>query len=407
MPVFNYIARDRSGQQRSDVLESPSREAALVALRAQGLLPLKIIEARSKTSETTSQFSLNPFAYQPIKSSDVEHEFHQIAVMLRSGISLLDALNMTSRYARIGARKTWQQMARRIQQGSSFTDALMEHSVFSNFTIQLMRVGEQTGFLNTVMDQAAKEMKASRRLKKKILTAVRYPAFTLLMAIGIVIFMLTSLVPEIKKLLKMMGKPMPPITQALIDTSDWVVVKGPYLALAAFALVVVFIVLYNLPTSRWWIDKLALRLPIMGGVFRLSATVLFARAMGLLLRSGVVIVEALDTMEKLHVNKFLASKVGLARQRVMQGSSLTDPLDIPFGYMPLMIHMMRVGESSGTLDEILLEMTEFHDELLQQKIDTLTGMIAPMMTIFIGGIVGFVYAAFLVAMFSAAGGSPH
>lgn len=405
MPVFNYIARDRSGQQRNDTLESPSREAAIAALRAQGLLPLQIQEVQQK-STGESNFSLNPFDYQPIKSSDIEHEFHQIAVMLRSGISLLDALNLTARYARIGARKTWQQLGRRIQQGSSFTEALTEHTVFSNFTIQLMRVGEQTGFLNSVMDQAAKEMKASRKLKKKIMTAVRYPAFTLLMAIGIVIFMLTSLVPEIKKLLKMMGKPMPPITQALIDTSDWILSHGPYLMLLGLSVTIAFIVAYNIPFSRWWIDRISLRLPVLGSVFRLSGTVLFSRAMGLLLRSGVVIVDALETMEKLHKNTYLASKVALARARVLQGSSLTEPLDVPYGYMPLMLQMMRVGESSGTLDEILLEMTEFHDELLQQKIDTLTGMIAPVMTIFIGGIVGFVYAAFLVAMFSAAGGSP-
>ena len=128
--------------------------------------------------------------------------------------------------------------------------------------------------------------------------------------------------------------------------------------------------------------------------------------MGLLLRSGVMIVDALETMEKLHVNKYLGSRVALARERVLQGSSLTEPLEAGFGYMPLMLQMVRVGESSGTLDEILLEMTEYHDQLLQRRIEALTGMIAPVMTIVVGGVVGFVYAAFLVAMFSAAGGSP-
>jgi len=405
MPVFSYVARDRSGQQRADAIESPSREAATAALRAQGLLPLKIVEVAAK-SEGGFELSLNPFDYRSIHSKDIEHEFHQIAVMLRSGISLLDALNLTARHARIGVRKTWQQLARRIQQGSSFHEALQEHPVFSEFTIQLIRVGEQTGYLHTVMDQASLEMKASRKVKSKILKALRYPSFTLLMAIGIVIFMLTSLVPEIKKLLKIMGKPMPPITQALIDTSDWVLVHGPVMLTVALTAAAVFVVLYHVPSARWWIDRLSLRLPVFGDVLRLSGTVLFARAMGLLLRSGVVIVEALETMEKLHANKYLASRVALARERVLQGSSLAEPLDMPFTYMPLLLQMIRIGESSGTLDDILLEMTEYHDELLQQRIDTLTGMIAPVMTIFVGGVVGFVYAAFLVAMFAGAGGSP-
>jgi type II secretory pathway component PulF len=326
--------------------------------------------------------------------------------MLRSGISLLDALSLTQKYCRIGARPTWERLAKRIQQGSSFKDALSEHKAFSEFTIQLIHVGEQTGHLSTVLDEAAKEVKSSRKLKKQIVTALRYPAFTLLFAIGLVIFMLTSIIPEIKKLLQIMGKPMPPVTQALIDTSDWMLANGLTMAVLAIASIVAFIVLYNLPTSRWLIDKWALKLPLFGYVLRLSGTVLFSRAMGLLLRSGVVMVDALETMEKLHVNKYMASRIAFARSRVLQGSSLADPLETESGYMPLLLQMTRIGENSGMLDDILFEMTEYHDELLQQAIATLTGMIAPIMTIFVGGVVGFVYAAFLVAMFSAAGGSP-
>ncbi len=405
MPVYNYTARDRSGQPRSNVIESATRDAAIVDLRAQGLLPLKITEQK-RDGDRLNRFSWNPLDYRAINSFDIEHEFHQIAVMLRSGISLLDALNQTIRHCRIGARKTWERIAKCIQQGSSLTDALQEHSVFSNFTVQLVHVGEQTGHLHTVMDQAAEEMKASRKIRKQILTALRYPAFTLLFAIGLVVFMLTSIIPEIKKLLQIMGKPMPPITQALINVSDWFMANGLGIGIVSIASLAGFILLYHWPPSRRWIDRLSLRLPVIGHVLRLSGTVVFARAMGLLLRSGVVIVEALETMEKLHVNKYLASRVGIARKRVMQGSSLADPLQFPAGYMPLMLNMIMVGESSGTLDEILLEMTEYHDELLQQAIARLTGLVAPVMTIFVGGLVGFVYAAFLVAMFSAAGGSP-
>ena len=128
--------------------------------------------------------------------------------------------------------------------------------------------------------------------------------------------------------------------------------------------------------------------------------------MGLLLQSGVLIVDALETMANLHGNKYMGSRVAYARDRVMQGSSLAEPLEHHSGYMELVLQMIRVGENSGTLDDILEEMTDYHDELLSQAIARLIGMIAPAMTIIVGGIIGFVYAAFLVAMFSAAGGSP-
>jgi type IV pilus assembly protein PilC len=267
-------------------------------------------------------------------------------------------------------------------------------------------VGEQTGHLGTVMDQAAQEMASTRRLKKQITSALKYPAFTLLFAIGLVVFMLTSIVPEIKKLLKIMGKPMPPITQALIDISDWFVENITFMGISAVLGIIIFVLLYNWPPSRWWLDRFALRIPLIGYVLRLSGTVLFCRAMGLLLSSGVLIIDALKTMELLHNNKYMASHIAFAHSRVLQGSSLADPLVEKSRYMELVLQMVRVGENSGTLDDILMEMTEYHDELLQQAVAKLTGMIAPIMTVFVGGLVGFVYAAFLVAMFSAAGGSP-
>ncbi|MGR9114862.1 MAG: type II secretion system F family protein [Gammaproteobacteria bacterium] len=404
MPFFTYTARNRGGQQVADSIEASSRDTAIMTLRGEGLLVLKIDELKKDSG--AKSFSLNPLDYRPLHYGDIEHNFHQVAVMLRSGISLLDALDMTLEHARIGARKTWGQLKERIQEGSSLTDALAEHKIFSQFTIQLIRVGEQTGHLSTVMDQAAAEIKSSRKLKKQIVSALKYPMFTLLFAIGLVVFMLTSIVPEIKKLLLIMGKPMPPITQALIDVSDWFMANGIFLAVAAFTFLITFAVMYSWPPSRWWIDKLALKLPVFGHVFRLSGTVLFARAMGLLLRSGVVIVEALVTMEKLHVNKYMAGRIAYAHGKILHGSSLAEAIHPESAYMPLLLQMVRVGENSGALDEILQEMAEFHDELLQQAIAKLTGMIAPAMTIIVGGIVGFVYAAFLVAMFSAAGGSP-
>ncbi len=405
MAIFTYTARDRSGQQTSDSIDSASQDSAIMALRQQGLLVLQINEVKKLKSDEKS-FSFNPLDYRSITCFDVEHAFHQMAVMLRSGISLLDALEITRKYARIGARHTWQRVIERIEQGGSFTDALSEHNIFSNLTVQLVRVGEQTGHLNTVMDQAAIEMEISRKLRKQILGALKYPVFTLLFAIGLVIFMLTSIVPEIKNLLLIMGKPMPPMTQLLIDISDWFMANGILITVISITFFIVSILLYKLPISRWWVDRMALKLPVFGRVFRLAGTVLFCRAMGLLLRSGVLIVDALETMADLHGNKYMASRVAYAREKVLRGSSLAEPLAKNSGYMELVLQMIRVGENSGTLDEILIEMTDYHDELLKQAIASLIGMISPAMTIIVGGIVGFVYAAFLVAMFSAAGGSP-
>ncbi len=377
MPIYNYTARNRAGKQTDDAIESQNQDTAIVALRAQGLLVLKIEEV--KKVDGVKEFSLNPLQYRSLNHADIEVAFHQVAVMLRSGISLLEALEITATHSRIGARKVWKQLIERIQQGSAFADALAEHKIFSEFTIQLIHVGEQTGHLSVVADQAAEEIKSSRKLKKQIVSALKYPAFTLLFAIGLVVFMLTSIVPEIKKLLLIMGKPMPPMTQALIDVSDWFQANIVFICILAVFATVIFIILYNVRPTRLWIDKHCLKLPLFGHVFKLSGTVLFSRAMGLLLRSGVVMVEALETMERLHKNKYMASRIAFSHRKILHGSALGDSLAIESPYMPLLQQMIHVGENSGTLDEILMEMTEYHDELLQKAIATLTGMIAPML----------------------------
>lgn len=302
MPKFSFIARDRNGQQVTDTIESVSRERAALMLRNQGLLPIKITQLKSD-NDFTQQFSLNPFDYESLNDKDIEFAFQQIAVMLASGIALLDAVNLTITTSRIGARKVWVQVGKRIQQGASFYDALSEHSQFTEFTLQLIRIGEQSGNLSVVMQQASNQIKTSRKLKKDIVVAIRYPFFSMLMAVGVCALMLVKLVPEMKKMLKIFGKPLPDITKALIDVSDWVLTNGLMIVICLSVVTVTFYLLYLMPKSRWWIDFLALRLPLLGVVFRMSGTLLFSRALSLLLKSGVVIDDALETIEKLHKNK--------------------------------------------------------------------------------------------------------
>jgi type IV pilus assembly protein PilC len=407
MPVFRYTARNRSGQQQTATIEIGSRAAAIRSLKDGGLLVLKINEVQEEKPKGDKKYSLNPLEYRSMRSSDIEHEFHQIAVMLRSGISLLEALDMTAKYSRIGVRKVWNTISKRIEQGTSFTEALSEHKFFTEFTIQMIKVGEATGSLHTTMDQASNEMAASRKIKKKVTSAKKYPLFVLIFAIGIAALMLIKIVPQIKNLLLIMGKPMPPLTKALIDSSDWIMTNGPGILIFAAVFIVVVIILRIWPPSRWWMDYLGLSIPVMGNIMQLNGTVVFGRAAGMMLSAGVPVVETLETMERLHKNTYLASRIAVTKKKVLQGSSLTDPLSAKISYMPLMLRMMKVGESSGTLDDILQEMTEYHEELLTHAIDTLVGMIAPAITVLVGGMVGFVYGAFLVAMFTAAGGSPQ
>ncbi|MEC9094722.1 MAG: type II secretion system F family protein, partial [Planctomycetota bacterium] len=163
-----------------------------------------------------------------------------------------------------------------------------------------------------------------------------------------------------------------------------------------------FIVFYLSTPGRLAIDRLALRIPIIGKIFRLAGTVTFAQSLSVLLRSGISVIEGLLTVEQMHYNQFLAGCVRNSRENVTQGRSLASALSNSQGYMPLLPNMTAVGEQVGNLDEVMDEVATFHDEQLKTMIKSLSAWVTPATTIIVGSIVGYVYIAFFLALFAVA-----
>lgn len=406
MPEFQYTARDKSGAQRSGRQSAESSDALVRELRQQGLLVVQISEDKS-TGGTAPTWSLNPFDYLSINSIDVERAFYQLAVLLRSGLPIVEALEFIRDFSRPGARKVWQRMVERISEGDSLSNAMSEHRVFKNMVLQMIRVGENSGQLDYVLEQSSLAMERSRNNRRQILAALRYPAFMILFVIGIVAFMMNKLIPELKKFLNAMGGKLPPITQSLIDVSNWFQLHTPTLLIGLAAFAFTAVLLYQIRPIRFQVDRFALYVPLLGHLLRLSATTTLAQSLGVLLRSGVRILDGLETVEGLIGNRYLASRVRHAKDRVAQGSSLAEPLAEKGAFMPMLTRMIQVGEKSGRLDPVLEEMGRHFEFELQRMVMFLTSLIGPTMTVVVGGIIGFVYAAFLVAMFSAGGGAPR
>ena len=404
MPEFQYTARDSAGRQYSDTATAQNQDELVRTLRARGLLTMEVKLLKQKTK---ASISLNPFDYRSIRATDLEHSFHQLSMMLRSGMALLEALAITAEFSRPGARKTWVDLGERIQNGEGLSTAMAEHKVFSQMTIQLVRVGEQTGNLDEALVLASSHLEQRRLLRQQLVQALSYPIFVIIFAIGVAVFMLVKVVPELKKFIALMGRKVPPITQALIDTSNWVVTYLPSIAAVTAAVVATLFLLYQWAPARLWMDRASLHIPLIGKMLRISGTANFARGLGTMLHSGVWLIDALQTMEKLIGNRYMGLCIANARERVAQGSSLTDPLMESNSFMPILPRMIAIGENSGKVDDILEEMARYHEDLLARAIKRMVGIIGPVMTIFIGGLVGFVYAAFLTAMFAAAGGAPH
>lgn len=406
MPLFAYDARTTQGRRQSGRSEAPSAQELVGDLRRRGLLVLKVAPVAEGLSVGRMLEALRPSSWLPPRSLDIELSLQQMAVMLRSGLTLLTTLQAVAEYAtRLSMRRVWEEVARRIQQGASLAEAMTATGRFPHLVVQLIRVGEQTGTLELVVTRASEALERRRNLRTQLLTAMAYPAIVLLAAIATATFMIVSVIPKLQVFLRTLGRSLPPMTQMLMDLADWVQKYGIWVLVGILVLTGVAIALYLYPPSRLVIDRGLLRVPLVGRLLRLGATVQFAHGLGVLLRSGITLVEGLGTARLLLRNRHAGELVGQARISVIEGSSLAEPLRRGGAFMPMLPRMVAVGETAGTLDEVLEEVATFHEHHLQVTIRRLSVLIEPAVVVVVGAIVGFVYISFFVALFSAAGGA--
>jgi len=404
MPNFQFRARDSSGRPQAGTLDAPSAQATVQALRTRGWMVVEVREAVSEVSVGELWKRYNPLELLPPRSVEIEQSGKQLAVMLRGGLTLLTSLQAVSRQSeRYRMQRLWGRVALRIQEGAAFADAMTESKSFPLLLVQMVRVGEQTGNLEQTIDRAADTLERRRHLKSSLMTALAYPSLVLVAALGVTAFMVVGVIPKLKTFLDGMGRKLPPITQLLVDVSTAVRTYLPHAVVVMLILTLGFIALYCNKFGREAIDRRLLRIPVIGKLLRLAGTAAFSRSLGILIRSGITLLEGLRTTEDLLSNRYLANRVSAARQAVMQGGTLAEPLAADYAFTPMLSRMVSVGESAGTIDEVLDEVARFHESQLQAAVRQLSVIVEPCIIVVVGGIVGFVYIAFFMALFSAGG----
>jgi type IV pilus assembly protein PilC len=376
---------------------------AVETLRRRQWLVLEVQPESTAADPAAGWFHVDLAAYWPVSTGDVELSLRQLAVMLRSGLALLDALRMLGENSQRSAlARIWKQVADGVLAGESLADSMSRHRCFPPVVVQLARVGEQTGELDVVLTRAASMLEQWRKLRSQILTVMAYPIVVFIAAIAVAGFMVFNVIPKLQRFLQTMGRKLPPLTQLLVDVTDFInayVLQGLGLLVV---LVVAIVLIRRWPPGRLWTDRFLLRVPVFGSAIRVAATASFSNNMDTLLRSGVTVLESLRSMEQLIGNRYVAAQVGAARDDVVQGRTLADALVRRAPFAPMLARMVAIGESAGRLDDVLAEAARYYDDLLQRTIRKLAALVEPVMLLTVGGIVGFVYISFFMALFAAA-----
>ena len=337
------------------------------------------------------------------RSIDLEMGFRQLASMLQSGISLVSALRTAAEQApRHSARRLWNAIADRVETGLSPAEAFAAARRFDDYSLALVRVGGESGELETAFARAADHLEQTRAARALLVNALVYPALVLLLTIGVVALMVVKVIPQVRDFLLAGQQRLPAVTQTLLDVTDALRMGFPWFVLGAALAAAALAVLRLNPEAHRLTDAALLRIPGIGRLLRLSATARFSRGLSILVASGLSLVEGLETAASLLSNRCLRARVLDARRDILRGSTLADALARVPEFLPMLAKMAAVGETTGNLAATLSENARYHEELLLATVKRLGILVEPVLILVVGAIVGFVYTAFFMALFSLA-----
>lgn len=405
MPLYRYVALDQQGQERQGSITADDVRTAASQLRTRQLFVVRLEtqdESRSAPEQANAVPRPTGFFMMPISAHARVQFFRQNALMLRSGLTLLGALDTvrdTCGHPQLADVSL--SLRGHIERGGSFSEALATHPrVFPALTVELVRSAEASGELDQVLERIGDDQERTLELKRNFLTSLTYPGIVFLSAIGVGLFLLVKVVPAFSNFFAKSGKPMPPGLRNLIGMSDWFLAYGHWLGFMLMAAFVTLTFSLRQPAGRLAFDRFVLRLPMIGELVEYAALTRLSWALAMLLHSGVTVIEALHVGQAVVGNSALALAMQRASEQVLAGRELSVSLRQP--PLPYFISRMAgVGEQTGALVEVFQEVGDFYQKRLQMKIKFLTAMVEPVLILVVGGMVGYVYFAFLQAMFGA------
>lgn len=338
--------------------------------------------------------------FDRIKLMDIAVMDRQMAVLLRAGISMGEALQaLVDQQEKISLKKVLTTIRTRVNEGKSLADAMEEHKkVFPPLHINMVRVGEASGTLDLVFERLAEFTESQVQLQSKVISAMIYPALMLIVAVVIISGMMLLFIPKITAMFKEAGVTMPALTRALIFITD-VFTNTWYIILPLMVIAYIWFKRWaSTENGQLKYDGFKLNLPIFGRIVRLIAVSRFARTLATLLQSGVQILPALDIVKAIVNNSVLAGVIENTKDAVREGNSIAGPLKQSGHFPAMVVHMIAIGERTGELEGMLGSVAQAYETEVETKISTLTSVLEPVMIVGMGIIVGLMVFALLMPM---------
>lgn len=401
MTVFAYRARDRSGQAIDGVMEAPDARAVVDRLQRDAYFPIAVVP--QSASRRVLGFAWPERSAGRVARRDILAFTQQLATLVEAGMPLDRALAIQGELAPSARLRTiLADVLHRVRGGSSLADALAMHHPrpFSRLYVNMVRAGEKGGALEATLRRLAEFLEESGEFRDAIVSALIYPALLAAVGTGAVIFLLAFVVPRFAAIFSDVEATLPLPTLILLHVSEAIQRHGWLLGLLALAGVVAIRLALSTATGRLRADRLLLALPIVGEVIVKIEVARFSRILGTLLRGGVALVSALAVVTELLGNRVLARAAASLGDGVRRGAGLAQPMADAAIFPPLAVHMVRVGEETGRLEDTLLRVAATYEADSRKVLKRLIALTEPCVILVMGLVVGFIVVAMLLAILS-------
>ena len=394
MPAYNYKVMDYKGQYQEGMIEAEDIKVAANRLKDQGLFIIKLDTIRGS-------LVLDDY-FLPIKTIDFANLNKQLGVMVNAGIPLVSALEVIEKQAgNPKMQKAITSVKDSLREGKSFYHSLKQHpKTFDSMMLNMVQAGELGGVLGDMLLRLGEHYEREHQVKEKVKAAMTYPTLVMVVSIVAVVFMIIFVLPVFTVMLGGLANELPASTKLLISFSSMIKTYW-HVCILLILIFLACIILYSRSiTGKALVDRIKIDFPLLGDLHKKIIVARFCRTLGTLLGAGVPILLALEITSKTTDNSVFMEALVKCRDVVVDGKSMVKPL-LDSGIFPYMVaHMARVGEETGKLDTLLIQVGEYFQKEVDRRMDNLSKIIEPIMIIFVGVVVGFLVLSMVLPMFT-------
>ena len=404
MGKWKWEGLGKDGKNARGEINAASQREARKLLRLQGIRAKRIM-APSILELDLGELMADWGLASPVTNKELTHFTKQLSIMINAGVPILQSLEILFKgQGNPSLKKAIKIVASDVGEGKTIADALSRQKIFSKLYCNLVKAGEVGGILDEILKKLAEHMDRTEKTKAKIKSAMTYPSIVLFVGTAVVMGLMVFVVPQFQDMLTSSGKQMPWITQLVINTSNFFQDNFLYILLGIVAVVVSFISFIKTNEGKVLFDNFLIRAPLFKNIIIKGNLAGFSRTLSTMLSSGVSLVDSLDICIETVDNTVIAKDLKMVKEQVVRGKSLTEPL-LKIHYFPEMVgQMMKVGENTGNIDQMLEKVSDVFEEEVGVVIDTTTKLIEPIILLGLGGAVATVMVAMYLPMFMSAGG---